>query len=67
MMDLQVTEIMLSPEERDLVIAHASGRIGAATFDRYRATCERANGSIHDAVWSAVIATLSTRAIALAV
>lgn len=52
---------------RDLVIAHASARIGDAAFDRYRATCERANGAVRDAVWSAVIRTLSTRAVALAV
>jgi hypothetical protein len=52
---------------RDLVIAHADGRIGAAEFDRYRVTCERANGAVRDAVWSAVIETLGTRALALAV
>jgi hypothetical protein len=49
------------------VIAHADGRIGAAEFDRYRVTCERANGAVRDAVWSAVIETLGTRALALAV
>lgn len=52
---------------RDLVIAHASGRIGAVAFDRYRVTCEHTNGAVRDAVWAAVIDTLSTRALALAV
>lgn len=52
---------------RDLVIAHASGRLAAAAFDRYRVTCEQANGAVRDAVWTAVIDTLGTRALALAV
>ena len=52
---------------RDLVIAHASSRVGAAAFDRYRTTCERTNGAVRDAVWSSVLDTLGTRALALAV
>lgn len=52
---------------RDLVIAHASRRIGAAAFDRYRVTCEHTHGAVRDAVWSAVLDTLGTRALALAV
>ena len=52
---------------RDLVLAHASGQIETATFDRYRATCEHAHGAISDAIWFGVIDTLCTRALALGV
>lgn len=52
---------------RDLVLAHASGRIGVAAFDRYRISCATTIGAIGDSAWAAVIETLCTRALALAV
>lgn len=52
---------------RDLALAYAAGQLDADVFDRYRATCEHATGPVRDDVWLAVLDTLCSRALALAV
>lgn len=47
---------------RDLVLAHATGRVAADVFDRYRPTAQEVGAPVLDSVWRAVIDELCRRA-----
>lgn len=47
---------------RDLVLAHATGRVAADVFERYRPAPQDIGAAIGDAVWRAVIDELCRRA-----
>lgn len=47
---------------RDLVLAHATGRVAADVFERYRPAAQDIGAAIGDAVWQAVIDELCRRA-----
>ena len=47
---------------RDLVLAHATGRVAADVFERYRPTAQDVGAPVVDTVWRAVIDELCRRA-----